>query len=199
VSFHYAENAVDSRIVRLRTSRQLLCASIRAPRYCGRGNGSLFNSWETVLSRIWDAIKEAEQHRATGATRGGPEPAQKSGRTSLEYSHQTAVEKFLEKSRSERRSSKRRVHRVALLVYGSDSDKQPFHEEAYTLEVNDNGCMLSLESVVLPGQRLFLINPRNMEHECRVIRVGRRVHGKARVVVEFRSPFPRFWNAFGAY
>jgi hypothetical protein len=88
---------------------------------------------------------------------------------------------------------------VALLVYGSDSDKQPFHEEAYTLEVNDNGCMLSLESVVLPGQRLFLINPRNMEHECRVIRAGRRVRGKARVVVEFRSPSPRFWNASSAY
>lgn len=151
------------------------------------------------MSRIWDAIKDAEQHRAAGAARDRPEPAQKSGRTPLEYTHLSAVEKFLEKNRSERRSSKRRVHRVALLVYGSDSDKQPFHEEAYTLEVNDNGCMLSLESVVLPGQRLFLINPRNMEHECRVIRVGRRVRDKARVVIEFRSPSPRFWNASGTY
>jgi len=89
------------------------------------------------------------------------------------------------------------VHRVALLVYGSDSDKEPFHEEAYTLEVNDNGCILSLENIVMPGQRLFFVNPRNMEHECRVIRVGRRVRGKARVAIEFLSPSPRFWNSSG--
>ena len=147
------------------------------------------------MSRIWDALKEAEQQRAGGTLRDRTEPLVKSGRSPLEDAHQSAIDRFLEKNRSERRNSRRRVHRVALLVYGSDSDKQPFHEEAYTLEVNDNGCMLSLENVVLQGQHLFLINPRNMEHECRVIRVGRRVRGKARVAIEFISPAPRFWNA----
>jgi hypothetical protein len=152
---------------------------------------------ETALSRIWNAIKQAEQKRAADAALDRSEPPQKSGRTALEENHQSALERFLQKNRSERRSSNRRVHRVALLVYGSDSDKQPFHEEAYTLEVNDNGCILSLESIVMPGQRLFFVNPRNMEHECRVMRVGRRVRGKARVAIQFLSPSPRFWNASG--
>jgi len=142
-------------------------------------------------------MKEAEQKRAADAARDRSEPPQKSSRTAVAENLQSALERFLEKNRSERRSSKRRVHRVALLVYGSDSDKEPFHEEAYTLEVNDNGCILSLENIVMPGQRLFFVNPRNMEHECRVIRVGRRVRGKARVAIEFLSPSPRFWNSSG--
>jgi hypothetical protein len=147
------------------------------------------------VSRIWDAIKEAELERAGAATRNRAKPSEKSERKPFEEEHQSAIDRFLEKNRSERRNSRRRVHRVALLVYGSDSEKQPFHEEAYTLEVNDNGCMLSLENVVMQSQHLFLINPHNMEQECRVIRVGRRVRGKSRVAIEFISPAPRFWNA----
>jgi hypothetical protein len=147
------------------------------------------------VSRIWDALKEAELQRAGAATRDRAEPSEKSGRSSSQQDRQSAIDRFLEKNRPERRNSRRRVHRVALLVYGSDSDKQPFHEEAYTLEVNDNGCMLSLENAVMKSQHLFLINPRNMEQECRVIRVGRRVHGKSRVAIEFIAPAPRFWNA----
>jgi hypothetical protein len=142
-------------------------------------------------------MKEAERKRAADAALDRSEPRQKSSRTAVQENLQSALERFLQKNRSERRSSKRRVHRVALLVYGSDLDRQPFHEEAYTLEVNDNGCILSLESIVMPGQRLFFVNPRNMEHECRVIRVGRRVRGKTRVAIEFLSPSPRFWNASG--
>lgn len=152
-------------------------------------------SWEIVVSRIWDAIKEAERQRAGGAAHNRSEPSENSGRRRLDEDHERAIERFLEKNRAERRSSRRRVHRVALLVYGSDSDRQPFHEEAYTLEVNDSGCLLSLENVVMTGQRLFLINARSMERECRVIRVGRRVRGKARAAIEFMSPTPRFWNA----
>jgi hypothetical protein len=45
------------------------------------------------------------------------------------------------------------------------------------------------------GQRLFLTNTRNQaERECRVVHVGRRVRGKARVGVTFLAPSPDFWR-----
>lgn len=92
------------------------------------------------------------------------------------------------------RQSKRGVHRVPLLVYGSDSEKHPFHEETCTLDVNDCGCLISLATVVSTGQRLVLTNMQNQaEHECRVIHVGKRVDGKAHIGVEFLRPAPEFW------
>ncbi len=118
------------------------------------------------MSRIWDFMREAEEERARAALGGKPE----------------------------RRHSRRMVHRVPLLVYGSDSDKQPFHEEAYTLEVNEAGCLLSLSAVAVRGQRLVLTNIHNQaENECRVIQVGKRIYGKTRVAVQFLRPDPDFW------
>jgi hypothetical protein len=126
------------------------------------------------LSRIWNALKEAEQERA---------------RASLRKHAET-----LEKEPEELRQSRRAVHRVPVLVYGSDSERQPFHEETYTLDVNDRGCLLSLATVVSSGQRLVLTNTQNQaEHECRVIHVGKRVNGKAHIGVEFLRPAPEFW------
>ncbi len=126
------------------------------------------------MSRIWNALKEAERERA---------------RASLRRRAET-----LEKETGERRPSPRSVHRVPVLVYGSDSEKQPFHEEAYTLDVNDCGCLLSLATLVSTGQRLVLTNTRNQaEHECRVVHVGKRANGKAHISVEFLRPAPEFW------
>jgi hypothetical protein len=89
----------------------------------------------------------------------------------------------------------RHAHTVSLLIYGSDADKQPFHEEAETIDAHENGCSLALETVVARGQRLFLTNMRNQaEQECRVIHVGRRIRGKARVGIEFVTPTPHFWR-----
>ncbi|MGB0034856.1 MAG: hypothetical protein WBP79_05215 [Candidatus Acidiferrales bacterium] len=135
------------------------------------------------MSRIWEALKEAEQERNRGTARDRAEHPDK------------AREKTFKKDDSERRNSKRQVHRVPLLVYGSDAEKQPFHEEAYSLEVNENGCLLSIATIVARGQRLFLTNTRNQaEQECRVVRVGKRVRGKARVAVEFLRTAPQFWQ-----
>jgi PilZ domain len=126
------------------------------------------------VSRIWDALKEAEHERSRSSSRGG---APRSDRTT-----------------SERRKSKRSQRSVPLLVYGSDAEKQPFHEETETLEVNDQGCLLSIENEVVRGQRLFLTNMSNQaEHECRVVHVGKRVRGKAKIGVEFLRPAPGFW------
>jgi hypothetical protein len=128
------------------------------------------------VSRIWDALKEAEHQRSRrGGVDGGERAdAAKSG---------------------DRRSSARSVHRVPLLVYGSDCDKQPFHEEIYTTEVSDNGCMFSLEAVVARGQRLILTNMRNQEEqECRVVHVGRRIQSRSKIGVEFLKRVPGFWE-----
>jgi hypothetical protein len=82
-----------------------------------------------------------------------------------------------------------------LLIYGSNSDRQPFHEESETIDANENGCLLLLENIVARGQRLFLTNTRNQaEQECRVVYIAKRSAGKARVGVEFLKPSPQFWR-----
>ena len=146
------------------------------------------------MSRIWDLIKAAEQWREGGATSDRSNHSGKSTRETLEEKPKEAFDQFLEENRLERRISARRVQRVALLVYGSDADKRPFHERSYTLEVNDGGCLLSLENPAMPSQRLLLINPQERERQCRVVRVSRRVAGKSRVAIEFIPPDPLFWN-----
>ena len=73
-----------------------------------------------------------------------------------------------------------------LLVYGSGSDNQPFHERSYSLEVSERGGLISVVSGVAPGQRLVVINQSNQEEmECRVLYVAERIHGRMRVGVEF--------------
>jgi hypothetical protein len=131
------------------------------------------------LSRIWDALKQAERQRSRS---GDPVAA-------VDRANDSAH------TDAERREGLRHAHNVSLLIYGSDADKQPFHEEASTIDAHENGCSLALETVVVRGQRLFLTNMRNQaEQECRVVHVGRRVHGKARVGIEFVTPTPQFWR-----
>ena len=127
------------------------------------------------MSRIWDALKEAEREKSHA------HPRERTARGA--------------KSSTERRKSKRRQESFPLLVYGSDSEKQPFHEEAETLEINDHGCLLAIENEVVAGQRLFLTNVTNQaEHECRVIHVGKRFRGKVKVGLEFFRPASGFWR-----
>jgi hypothetical protein len=131
------------------------------------------------MSRIWDALKEAEQERARGTFRRFAGQPKKSGG----------------KGAAERRKAQRSTLEVPLLVYGSDADKQPFHEEAYTVDLTARGCLLILETNVVRGQRLFLTNMQNQaERECRVIHVGKRARGKARIGVEFLHSTPDFWR-----
>jgi len=121
------------------------------------------------VSRIWDALKQAERQRSRAISRGSDE--------------------------SDRRADLRHPHSATLLVYGLDVEKQPFHEETETLDANDEGCLLALETVVVCGQRLFLTNMRTQaELECRVVHVGQRIKDRTRVGVAFASPAPHFWR-----
>lgn len=140
---------------------------------------STFSIRRQAVSRIWQALKQAERDRnRPGASAPvAQEPA--------DSAHEN----------EDRRGGLRHSHQVSLLIYGSDADKQPFHEEAETIDAHENGCSLSMETAVVNGQRLFLTNMRNQaEQECRVVHVGKRFQGRARVGIEFTVPTPQFWR-----
>jgi hypothetical protein len=132
------------------------------------------------LSRIWQALRQAERERLRSE-----DSAPESDRSS----------ESAQQEEGDRRGELRHAHNALLLIYGSDADKQPFHEEAETIDAHEKGCSLMMDTLVVRGQRLFLTNMRNQaEQECRVVHVGRRVRGKARVGIEFVSPTPEFWR-----
>jgi hypothetical protein len=132
------------------------------------------------VSRIWRALREAESHKTRSAPRAS--------------STRSSIYEIRSREAADRRSSKRTLQSILLLVYGSDEDKQPFHEESETLDVAENGCSFLIEAPVSAGQRLFLANTINQaELQARVIHVGRRVRGKARIGVEFLRSAPEFW------
>ena len=132
------------------------------------------------MSRIWEAIKQARRERSQEEA-GEPQAGRDEPWMPVE-----------------RRSFMRRSHQADLLVYGSGEDKQPFHEEAATLDASDNGCLMVLHTIVAPGQRLFLTNAGTQaEQECRVVHVNRRAQGTLRVGVEFSHPVSHFWNLAG--
>jgi len=96
---------------------------------------------------------------------------------------------------SDRRAHDRTSHSFLILVYGSDSDHQPFHEESETLDFTDAGCSLTLATPVAPGQRLFLTNmSNNVETEARVADVSPSSAGKSRIGLSFSRPLPAFWS-----
>jgi hypothetical protein len=131
------------------------------------------------VSRIWQALKQAERDR----NRPGESASTAQAPTNSA------------RENDDRRGGLRHSHQVALRIYGSDADKQPFHEEAETVDAHENGCSLTMETVVVEGQRLFLTNMRNQaEQECRVVHVGKRERGRTRIGLEFPAPAPQFWR-----
>jgi PilZ domain len=154
------------------------------------------------LSRIWDAIRRAERQkpRSTARTlmpeekrdsKSDPKPEPQGDADAKD-----AVATTPAKDTFDRRREQRREHRVPLLIYGSDFDKEPFHEQADTVDANQDGCGLILETPVARGQRLCLTNPRNQfDQECRVVYVGEPALGKFRVGVAFPVPAPQFWRS----
>src|SRR5580700_4893022 len=95
---------------------------------------------------------------------------------------------------ADRRRSNRWGQPVPVLVYGSDSERQPFHEETETADINDDGCSFIIATAVAKGERLFLVNMLNdAERECRVVQSSHRARGKTQIAVEFSSTNPDFW------
>lgn len=123
------------------------------------------------MSRIWDALKAALSFRAR------------------------AVKQKKQEKRRDHRTTPRVLVNVPLFVYGSDFDRQPFHEDVYTLDLNKGGCLLSMKAEVVHGQRLWITNTENeAECDCQVIHMSRRIQGRALVGVGFLQSCPRFWD-----
>jgi hypothetical protein len=136
------------------------------------------------LSRIWDALKQAEHERSRG--KGRKQEARAENSPTHGHPHSDGAD---------RRRSKRWEQPVPVLVYGSDAEKQPFHEETETAEINDDGCSLILATHVAKGQRLFLVNMLNdAECEGRVVQASHHARGKTHVAVEFSSADSGFWQ-----
>jgi hypothetical protein len=143
------------------------------------------------VSRIWDALKQAENERSRvkGRKQAGHSPAISDPEESA-----PVVPPHPNSDGADRRRSERWGQPVPVLVYGSDSEKQPFHEETETVEINDHGCSFVITTSVSAGQRLFLVNMWNdAERECRVVQASRRAHGKAQIAVEFSATDADFW------
>jgi len=85
---------------------------------------------------------------------------------------------------------------VSVYVYGHGQEKDPFHEEAHTLNVNANGALLLLSVPVRKGQTLLLTNLLTQhELECRVVYLGARHSRTVETGVAFQEPHPDFWQA----
>jgi hypothetical protein len=130
------------------------------------------------VSRIFDALKRAQQTRATR------------GKSREAVTSDGAI--------WERRRCRRWTLDVPVFVYGHSVDKEPFHEEAHTLGVSANGGLLVLGAKVRPGQKLLLINKATqIEQECRVVHLGPRRTKTIEVAIEFNLPNAGFWPVPG--
>lgn len=148
------------------------------------------------MSRIWRELREAQRAKSGTGAADAPESAQTRPRAEDRQDNRQDNHKEQGTAVADRRNTKRRTHQFPLLVYGSDAEKQPFHEETETLDINEGGCSIVIENTVVRGQRLFLANKVNQaEIGARVVHVGRRAHGKVRIGVEFLRSAPEFWLA----
>jgi len=95
-------------------------------------------------------------------------------------------------------TAQRRSERVLLdipVVVRGESGSRTFQEATFTVTVNAHGALLMLEANVSLGQKLVVMNPKNLdEREAHVAYKGTVHAGLAQVAVEFSKPSPEFWQ-----
>jgi hypothetical protein len=127
------------------------------------------------MSRIFEAIKHAQLVREGKESSKSPAPE--------------AVEI------PDRRRSRRWAMDITVYVYGHGPGRDPFHEEAHTLNVSAGGGLLLLSVPVRKGQKLLLTNRlTQQEQECRVVYLGTRRSRTIEAGVEFLETNPDFWR-----
>jgi hypothetical protein len=127
------------------------------------------------MSRIFEALKQAQQIR--------------SGKTTPKTMAEDLVEI------PDRRRSRRWALDISVYVYGHGPEKEPFHEEAHTLNVNANGALLLLSVPVQKGQMLLLTNQlTERERGCRVVFLGTQHSRTVEIGVAFPEANPDFWQ-----
>lgn len=99
----------------------------------------------------------------------------------------------------DRRRSRRWAVDISVYVYGHGPGKEPFHEEAHTLNVNANGALLLLSVPVHEGQMLLLTNQQTeQEQDCRVVFLGTKHSRTVETGVAFPQTNPDFWQSHSA-
>jgi hypothetical protein len=94
---------------------------------------------------------------------------------------------------------RRRTLRVALslpvVVHGQNEQGEKFCVRAMTRSVNQQGALLIMDEVVVPGQSLLVVNENTSRStETRVAHVRRERDGKLFVGLEFVNPDTNFWK-----
>src|SRR6202162_3815629 len=126
-----------------------------------------------IMSRIFEALRHAQLNRSEKS---------KSNSTDVKLGEI-----------SDRRRSRRWPLDVSVYVYGHGPGKEPFHEEAHTLNVNANGALLLLSVPVRKGQMLLLTNQLTQrEQDCRVVFLGTKRSRTVEAGVAFPETNPDF-------
>jgi hypothetical protein len=127
------------------------------------------------MSRIFEALRHAQ------LVREGKAPADPPAADAVEL--------------PDRRRSRRWAMDISVYVYGHGPEKEPFHEEAHTLNVNANGALLLLSVPVYKGQMLLLTNQMTQqEQDCRVVFLGPKHSRTVETGVAFPQPNSEFWQ-----
>jgi hypothetical protein len=127
------------------------------------------------MSRIFEALRHAQLVR--------------DGKAQAEPPAADAIEV------PDRRRSRRWTLDVSVYVYGHGPEKEPFHEEAHTLNVSANGALLLLSVPVHEGQMLLLTNQMTQqEQDCRVVFLGTKHSRTVETGVAFPQTNPDFWQ-----
>ena len=128
-----------------------------------------------LMSRIFEALKHAQRVRE--------------GEVQQKPPSSDAVEM------PDRRRSRRWAFDVPVYVYGHGPEKEPFHEEAHTLNVSATGALLLLSVPVRKGQTLLLTNRMTeQEQDCRVVFLGKKRSRTVEAGVAFIDSNPDFWQ-----
>ena len=95
---------------------------------------------------------------------------------------------------AERRRTQRVQIAMPVIVRGK-TGTQSFEEEAYTVAVNANGCMVKMTNKLVRAQQIAIVNPKTAEElPCTVSFIGQKDAGKMEVGIEFSESSPLFWR-----
>jgi PilZ domain len=93
-----------------------------------------------------------------------------------------------------RRRSQRVQLTIPIIVRGSDG-AAAFEEEAETISVSANGCLIRLKKRVTRGQQISIVNPKTAEElPCTITFLEQKESGKSEVGMEFSEASPLFWR-----
>ena len=95
----------------------------------------------------------------------------------------------------ERRRTLRVAMALPVIVHGENQLGEKFCVRAVTRSINQQGALLAMEELVVPGQPLLIVNENTSRSmETRVAHVKRDRDGKMCVGLEFVNPEANFWK-----